>query len=49
VSIECFLEDLHNDQVLVDRLTSLVIDCTKLELIVCHFVVLSLEWNTNLQ
>jgi hypothetical protein len=49
VSIECFLEDLHNDQVLVDRLTSLFIDCTKLKLIVCHLVVFGLERNADFQ
>jgi len=49
VSIEGLFEDLHGDQILEDGLAGLLINGTKLKLVVGHFVVLGLEGDSDLQ
>lgn len=48
VTIEGFLENLHDNQVLINGFSCLLVDAAELELVIGHFVVLGLEGNANL-
>jgi hypothetical protein len=49
VAIKDFLQDLHSNQVVEDCFSCLLINGTELKLIVSHFIVLSLERNSDFQ
>lgn len=49
VAIEDFLQDLHSNQVVKNGFSRLLVNGTELKLIVSHFIVLSLERNSDFQ
>ena len=49
VAIEDFLQNLHSNQVVEDGFSRLLVNGTELKLIVSHFIVLSLERNSDFQ